>query len=307
MRHFILSIGILVAACGLAPAQSIVLKDGITKLGPDMFKVEGGKVMKLVKIGDKIGQSELQLSSVSRLEWPAPEELTKGTELLAGGKTEEGLAMLKKGREFFEPFKDIPGNYFSELSLAYVEALNQANKTDDVIKLMPAIKKLKLTESQKTQLNIIQLNADRQTGAKSPDSIIADARNILDVSDDSAVCASLWMLVGDTQVKLKKYEDALFSYLRVPVFYGTQIQRVPEAEIAAARCLAKMRRFEDASSYYKRLQETYTGSNIAEVAKTEEASIHGLKNEDETPAKGGDKKEATEGDAAKPADAAEKK
>ncbi len=303
MKHFILSIGIIVAASSLASGQAIVLKDGITKLGPDQFKVEGGKVMKLVKIGDKVGQSELQLSGVLRLEWPTPEELTQGTALLAAGKSDEGLEMLKKGKAFFEPFKDIPGNFYPDLSLAYVEALGQAGKFDETLKAIPPLRLLKLSDAQKTQLKIIQLNVERQTSGD-PTSVIAQAENILGETDDSAVGASLWILIGDVNMKKKDYEKALFSYLRVPVFYGSQIQRVPDAELAAARCLAKMRRFEDAASYYKRLQETYPGSNVATVAKTEETSIHGLKNEDETPAKGGDKKEENkDGDAAKPADA----
>jgi tetratricopeptide (TPR) repeat protein len=168
---------------------------------------------------------------------------------------------------------------------------------------MPPLRLLKLSDSQKTQLKIIQLNVERQTSSDYK-GIIAKAENILAETDDSAVGASLWMVIGDVQMKLKDYEKALFAYLRVPVFYGTQVQRVPEAETAAARCLSKMRRFEDAAAYYKRIEETYPGSNIAEVAKNEEVAIHGLKNDDETPAKGGDKKEdKKEGAADKPADA----
>jgi hypothetical protein len=63
------------------------------------------------------------MSGVLKLEWPTPVELTEGTALLASGKMEEGLAMLKKGRDLFEPFKDVPGNHFADLSFAYVEAL----------------------------------------------------------------------------------------------------------------------------------------------------------------------------------------
>jgi hypothetical protein len=66
-----------------------------------------------------------------------------------------------------------------------------------------------------------------------------------------------------------------------------------------------MRRFEDAANYYKRLIETYPGSNVAETAKSESAAIAGLKNEDEIAAKAGDKKgEEKKADGAeKPADA----
>lgn len=273
---------VLLAAASQGEAQSIVLKDG-SKLGPDQFKIEGGKVMKIVKVGDNVATSILQMSGVLKLEWPMPVELTEGTALLASGKTDEGLAMLKKGKDLFEPFKDVPGNHFAELSFAYVEALGQAGKFEDTIKAMPALRLLKLTEAQKTKLKIIQLNIERQTSSDYS-SIVAQAQNILSETDDSAVGASLWMIQGDVYFKQKQWEKALLAYLRVPVFYGTQVQRVPEAELAAAGALAKMRRFEDASGFYKRIIEAYPGSGVAEKAKTEEAAIRGLKNESDAPA-----------------------
>jgi tetratricopeptide (TPR) repeat protein len=305
MRKFV---PIIIAIAGAifadaAHGQAIVLKDGITKLGPDQFKVEGGKVMKIVKVGGNVATSELQLSSVLRLEWPEPEELTQGKALLASGKTSEALDLLKKGRDFFQPFKDVPGNHFVNLSFAYVEALGAAGKFEETVKAMPALRLLKLSEEQKTQLKILQLNVDRQTSSDYPN-IIAQAQNILSETDDSAVGASLWMIQGDVAFKQKKWEQALFAYLRVPVFYGTQVQRVPEAELNSARTLAKMRRFEDAASYYKRIIDSYPGSTIAETAKTEEVSVHGLKNEDESPAKAGEKKDGeAKSDEAKPAEA----
>jgi len=274
---------VLLAAASQGVAQSIVLKDG-SKLGPDQFKIEGGKVMKIVKVGSNVATSVLQMSGVLKLEWPMPVELTEGTALLASGKTEEGLAMLKKGRDLFEPFKDVPGNHFADLSFAYVEALGQAGKFEDTIKAMPALRLLKLTDAQKTKLKIIQLEhraPDLQRlrlhhcpGAEHPQRNRRFGRGGLLV-DDSGRCLLQAEAVG----------KALLAYLRVPVFYGSQVQRVPEAEMAAAGALAKMRRFEDAAGFYKRIVEAYPGSGMAEKAKTEEAAIRGLKNESDAPAK----------------------
>lgn len=297
----IVAAGIIVS--GTAFGQALVLKDGITKLGPDQFKVEGGKVMKIVKVGGNVATSELQMSSVLRMEWPEPEELTQGTALLAAGKTQEALELLQKGRDFFQPFKDVPGSRYVDLAFAYVEALGAAGKFEETVKAMPGLRLLKLSDEQKMKLKILQLNIDRQTGADAT-SIVAQAQNILSETDDSAIGASLWMIQGDVYFKQKQWEKALFAYLRVPVFYGTQVQRVPEAELNSARTLAKMRRFEDAATYYKRIIDNYPGSTIAETAKTEEASVRGLKNEDEKSAKADDKKAGDKpAEEAKPAEA----
>jgi hypothetical protein len=69
--------------------------------------------------------------------------------------------------------------------------------------------------------------------------------------------------------------------------------------MAAAGALAKMRRFEDATGFYKRIMETYPGSGMAERAKKEEAAIRGLKNDSETT-----KAAETPASDAKPAEAA---
>ncbi len=273
---------------GPAHGQTIILKDG-SKLGPDQFKIEGGKVMKLVKIGEQTSKAALPMNSVAKLEWPVSEELVSGSKLMAEGKTKEAMEVLKKGMEMFEPLKDVEGNWFADLSFAYVEALVQGGEVTEVVKALPSIKSLKLSDAQKLKLKIIQLNMDRQTGANA-DTVVGQAQNILSETDDSSVGASLWTIIGDVYFKQKLWEKALLAYLRVPVFYGTQVQKVPEAELASAQCLAKMRRFEDAQSYYKRIIETYPGSTVAEKAAKENASINGLKNEDETTTKPAAKK-----------------
>ncbi len=284
MRYFVSAVilaGSLVLA-GMAQGQSIILKDG-TKLGPTQFKIEGGKVMKLVKIGEQTSKAALPMNSVAKLEWPVSEELVTGSKLMAEGKTAEAMAVLKQGVDLFEPFKDIEGNWYADLSFAYVEALVQKGEVTDVVKALPGLKSLKLSDAQKLKLKIIQLNMDRQTGANA-DAVVGQAQNILSETDDSGVGASLWTIIGDVYFKQKLWEKALLAYLRVPVFYGTQVQKVPEAEFLSAQCLAKMKRFEDAQSYYKRLIETYPGSTVAEKAAKENAAINGLKNEDETTA-----------------------
>jgi len=301
MRHFVsafVAAGVLVLA-GSAHGQAIVLKDG-SKLGPDQFQVEGGKVMKLVKIGAQTSKAALPMSSVAKLDWPVSEELTSGTSLMAAGKTAEALEVLKKGMDFFEPLKDVEGNWYADLAFAYVEALSQGNSVTDVVKALPILRALKLSDAQKLKLKIIQLNIDRQTGTNA-DTIVGQAQNILGETDDSSVGASLWSIIGDVYFKQKQWEKALLAYLRVPVFYGTQVQKVPEAEFNSAECLTKMRRFEDAQSYYKRLVETYPGSAIAERAEKAAATINGLKNDEDAIAKSGDKKNAppAKADAAK--------
>ena len=290
-RTAFLAVGVCLLLAGQeAAAQAIVLKDG-TRIPAEDFKIEGGKIVRTVRLqGDKTATTILAPSNIAQLDWPYSAELIESRSLLAQGKTEEAIGVLKTGKEFFEAFKDVKGGgeLYRDVFFAYVEALAQGGKFDDTIASMPALQKLSLNKEQEVRLKVIKLNIERQTSSDYV-SIIAQAKNILADTDDSGISAAVWEIIGDIHDKKKEYEEALMAYLRVPVFYGTQIQRVPAAELKAARMLAKMRRFEDATQFFTRLVESYPGSAVATEAAKEKASIHGMKN-DENPQKSGDEK-----------------
>lgn len=265
-----------------AAGQAMVLKDG-TRVSDSDFRVENGQIKRTIKLqGDKTAESTVQASQIMQLDWPYPAELTEARSLMAQGKSGEALEALVKGKAFFEPFKDIKGGdvWYRDLFFTYVETLVQAGKFEEAVKLLPEVQIMPLTDEQKTRLKIVRLDIERQTTSNYV-SILAQAQNILSETDDLAICAAVWSIIGDIHTKQKEYEKALMAYLRIPVFYGTQMQRVPEAELNAARSLVKMKRYEDATKFFTRLAETYPGSVIAEAATKEKAAINGLKNEPE--------------------------
>jgi tetratricopeptide (TPR) repeat protein len=285
-----------VVAAGSAFGQAIVLKDG-NRVFSSEFAITDGKIVRTIQIGENKAVTVLEKKNIDSLEWPYPAELTESADLLAKGKTDEAIAVLKKGRDFFEHFEGIEGNWYVDLYFAYIEALNQGGKFDDVVKSMPAVRALKLTDAQKMRLRIIQLDIERQTTSDYA-SILAEAQSILKETDDSAIGASLWAIIADVHTRKKEWEKALLAYLRIPVFYGTQMQRVPESELNAAKSLIKMKRYEDANAFLARIMESYPGSPVAETATKEKAMITGMKNVSEEEAAAADGKT----DAAKPKD-----
>ncbi|MDI1311008.1 tetratricopeptide repeat protein [Prosthecobacter sp.] len=297
-----------VVAAGSAFGQAIVLKDGNRVFSSEFSISPEGKIVRTVQIGENKAVTILDKKNIDSLEWPYPAELTESADLLAKGKTDEAIAVLKKGRDFFEHFEGIEGNWYIDLFFAYIEALNQGGKFDDVVKSLPALRALKLTDAQKMRLRIIQLDIERQTTSDYA-SIIAEAQSILKETDDSAIGASLWALIADVYTRKKEWEKALLAYLRIPVFYGTQMQRVPEAELNAAKTLIKMKRYEDANAFLARISDSYPGSPIAESAIKEKAAIAGMKNvaEEEAAAAADGKSDAAKPNEGEPAQSTESK
>lgn len=305
---FLITALLLCSAAGSVFGQAIVLKGG-DRIFSNEITIDKGKIVRTIQIGENKSVVTIDKKSIESLEWPYPAELTESADLLAKGKTEEAIAILKKGRDYFENFQDIEGNWYLDIYFAYIEALNQGGKFDEVVKSLPAVRSLKLTDAQKMRLRILQLDIERQTTSDYV-SIIGEAQSILKETDDSAIGASLWAIIADVHSRKKDWEKALLAYLRIPVFFGTQVQRVPDAELNAAKMLIKMQRYEDASSFLARIIDSYPGSQVAEAATKEKASIAGMKNvsaEEAAAAATDDKAKPKEGEAAKPAGEAKPK
>lgn len=263
-----------------AQAQFLILKDG-SRIPSSDFRVENGKIIRTIQLSaDKTATTELPKQNVASFDWPEIAEIAEARELMSKGKADEALAILAKARTSFEIFETMPGSPYKEIFFTYVELLSQAGKFEETIKLIPQLRLLSLSEAQKMQLRIIQLDIDRQTSSEF-NSILTEAESILAETDDSGVGAAIWMMIADIYVRQKQYEKALMAYLRVPVFYGSQLQRVPDAELKAGQTLVQMRRFADAQAFFKRISESYPGSGVADMAAKEGLRIAGKANEPE--------------------------
>lgn len=284
MRSLIQATVLLLALCGWAHGQTIVLKDGV-RVSSDDFRVEDGKIIRTMRIqGDKTATTTVTEAQIAYLDWPEPTQLIDARSLMAQGKTADAISTLKDGVDFFTPFQKVKGGdlRYTEVFFAYVDALNQGRQFEETVKQMRQLDGLPLTEGQKLKLKVIKLDVERQTSSDYT-AIIAQADNILSSTDDSGISAAVWGIKAEIFAKQKQWETALMAYLRIPVFFGTQLDRVPDAELNAARMLVKMKRYEDATQFYVRLAEQYPGSAVADAAAKEKAAINGMKNQDQEP------------------------
>ncbi|MCB1208898.1 MAG: tetratricopeptide repeat protein [Verrucomicrobiales bacterium] len=287
MNNFFKIFAVILLASASSYGQAIILKDG-TRIPADDFRVEDGKIIRTMRIqGDKTATTSVTEAQMGALDWPEPTQLIDARSLMAQGKTADAVAILKDGVDFFAPFQKVKGGdvRYTEVFFTYVDALNQSRQFEETVKQMRQLDGLPLNEAQKLKLKVIKLDIERQTSSDYG-SIIAQADNILGSTDDSGISAAVWSIKAEIFAKKKEWETAMMAYLRIPVLFGTQMDRVPDAELNAARMLVKMKRYEDATKFFTRLVEQYPGSAVAEAAGKEKAAINGMKNQDQevTPA-----------------------
>ncbi len=285
---------LILAVTEQVSAQVVVLKDGTRISGNDVI-VGDGRISRNITLSNGIkGQAGVALSDIQQLEWSNPQQLVDARKLMAQGKMKEGIEMLVKAKEFFKPFKEIKGAPYNDIVFAQVEALDQSNDFDALIRALPEANAMKWDENIKLKLRIIKLNLDRRTSSD-VESIRSQAESLLSSTDDSNVAARLWLTIAEIHFKKERWEEAFNAFLHLPVFYGNQGAMVPQAELMAGKCLAKMERYADAAAMLERISLAYPGSEVGETAKKEANSFKGMQNMPDKPKQtSNDEKKKTE-------------
>lgn len=267
-------------------AQHIVLKDG-TRVAAADLTVTDGKITRAILLPNGTpARAGVELADILQLEWRSPKELTEARSLMAAGKAKESIEVLLKGKEYFRLFKDIKGSPYAELVFAHVEALDQAGDFDAIYKIIPEVNSLNLSDDKKIALRIIKLNMEQRISTDQ-EKMLSQAEALREETDDTSARARLSMTIGDIHFKKERWSEAFDSYLRVPVFYGSQASLVPQAELMAARCLVKLERYKDAAAMLDRISASYPGSEVGNAAKKEFFAATGRENKPDKPPQSG--------------------
>ncbi|MCE9519329.1 MAG: tetratricopeptide repeat protein [Verrucomicrobia bacterium] len=267
-------------------AQNIVLKDG-TRVAAADLNLADGKITRNITLSNGVkAQASVELSDILLMEWSNPKELVNARNLMAAGKAKEAVAVLQQGKDYFRQFKSTKGNPYNELVFAQIEALDQSGDFDAIYKVMPEVNGINWGDDKKIALRIIKLNLERRT-TPDQEKFLTEAESLREETDDTSARAKLSMTIGDIYFKKERWTEAFDSYLRVPVFYGSQTAIVPQAELGAARCLVKMERYKDAAAMFERISQSYPGSDVGDTAKKEFLANTGRDNKPDKPPQSG--------------------
>jgi tetratricopeptide (TPR) repeat protein len=247
-------------------AQAITLKSGqrVETLG---LRRERDVVMGKVQVGTGSGEVGYNVSQIAKIEFPQPAALKTALDLLGQRQPEKALIEINRVVSYYEPFKDVPGGWWSQAALIKISVLAALHKDADAEALAALIQKT-VTDPNTVRAVQVRLSSGLIRKKDFEKAIeICDAA--IKESTDPEVLADAWIHKGDALAGMKDWDEALLAYLHVPVFYHTQTTYLPPALLGSARAYARLEDAARARRSFDDLIAAYPNSPEAAAAKTD--------------------------------------
>lgn len=181
-----------------------------------------------------------KLSEVTEVIWPAPARFKEAQANVNRGEPAKALDNIEAVLKFFEPLKNVPGSWWTKAAIVKLDALDRLENDAATGAFLDALEKeeaAKLPEVA-TQIQLARLMQRARKGDH--DAVIKEAADLLTKADSAELQARLHIVKANSLFASKKYEAAMTTYLRVPVFFGSETEFIPKALLGAARSFRGM-------------------------------------------------------------------
>lgn len=277
------------------PAQTITFKSGERWDINDPFKIDEKarpprpivdprkasfdktfeKVERTVDIGGAVATTSKKLSEAILIEWPAINAMTEAKNFILRGESSKALDIIEPVLRTFDKVRVVRGSPWIKAATIKLDALDRMENDAAIGSFLATLDSVddgsnpELTSKIKLAKLLMRARKGEHEG------VVTDATSLISQSDDPDVLARLHLLKGGSLLALKRYEPAMNTFLRVPVFYGAQQEHLPKALLGAAKAFRGMdspvtrsQRLEEVSNRYLReLIATFPVSKEAEEAK----------------------------------------
>jgi tetratricopeptide (TPR) repeat protein len=256
----------------ISPAQqkatniTISLKDGRSVTVPTVRR-DGTNVKVPMQIGTTAGEMGYPVASIARIDFPEPPEIDKAQDLLAKGKAEDVVNILKPVLEAQQPFSDLPGNWWQQAAQLKLTALVVSGRDAEADELINQLSQSSTDPDTLSLARILRAASAARKGDYEL-SLPVFERAIKDSKNRETV-VNAWLNKGHCHLGLKQWEQAILAYLRLPVFFSDQRLLIPQAQLGAARAMAGLGDTASAAAKYEEIISSYPKSAEAALAKTE--------------------------------------
>ena len=221
------------------------------------------------KPGDAVqtGDVGIPIAQIAKIEFGEPAALKTAPELLIVGKTDEALAQIDGALKYYAGFRDAPGSWWADLLLMKMNALMSLGREKDALALAESMSGQSTDPESKRAASVLLSVAAIRKGDGKAASDALDA--VLKDATKSDVLASAAIYKGQSSLVLKDWENALISFLQVPVMYPEQKELAPASMLGVGRAHFGLEDFDSAKKALKELMKTYKGTPEAAAAKAD--------------------------------------
>ena len=262
----LLGLALVVVLAPSAQAQTILLKTG-QAIETKGARRSGDMVMIKVRVGASSGEVGYRASTIAKIDFREPLQLKTTAAFLSQGQAEKALAEIEPIVKSYEPFRDIPGNWWAPAALLKVSALGEMQLDREAEKLGDEIRK-NVIDPETARAAQLQLVAGL-VRKDEYDKALQLCDNVIKESTKAEVLAEAWVHRGDVFLGQRQWPDAILAYLHVPVFYEGEKRWMPPALLGSARAFRSLEDLEEARRSLNDLTAGYPKSAQAEIALTE--------------------------------------
>ena len=262
----LLGLALVVVLAPSAQAQTILLKTG-QAIETKGARRSGDMVMIKVRVGASSGEVGYRASTIAKIDFREPFQLKTTAAFLSQGQAEKALAEIEPIVKSYEPFRDIPGNWWAPAALLKVSALSGMQLDKEAEKLGDEIRK-NVIDPETARAAQLQLVAGL-VRKDEYDKALQLCDNVIKESTKAEVLAEAWVHRGDVFLGQQQWPDAILAYLHVPVFYEGEKRWMPPALLGSARAFRSLEDLEEARRSLNDLTAGYPKSAQAEIARTE--------------------------------------
>lgn len=219
--------------------------------------------------------STRKMEDVAQIEWPAIPQLDQARQMILRGEASRALELVETVLRPFDKVKKVPGSPWVAAAIVKLDAIDRLDNDAALATFLGALETVDDGSNQELSQKIKLAKLIQKARRGEHAAVVADADGLISQFDGADSLARLHILKGASLLALKRYEEAMNTFLRVPVFYGSQQEHLPKALLGAAKAFrgmdspaAKSQRLgEVANAYLRELVATFPVSVEAEEAK----------------------------------------
>ena len=218
-----------------------------------------------------MGELGYAVAQIAKIDFPEPPILRAAPDLITGGKAAEALTQLEPVVRYYEPFRDAPGSWWVDAALLKVQALNALGRD---------------AEAEPIATQVAQSRHEPRGGASGEGPARAARRapgpdgggaarleSALKQSQEPGTLASAYLGRAQCLLARKEWEEAVLSFLQVPVFYPGERLLLPAAQLGVGQAEFGMEDIPRARDTLNGLLKTYPEAPEAALAKAELTKI----------------------------------